>query len=452
MHTRRPDHPVAHDRRALVGACLGNAIEWYDFAVYGAMASVLAVVLLPPGSGTTGSVTVFAVFASSFLARPVGAVLVGLRADRLGPRGALATMVLTMSVATAAIGLLLPWSEIGIAAPLLLLCLRLVQGFCSGGEISSSISFLVESAPRGRWGRYGGWHIGTVALGIASGIGVAGVVSGTLSSESLEAWGWRLPFLVALPLGLVGLYVRLRLQEPAAFATGDDRARPTLGRVWRDHGRAVRTGFVLVAVLAATLNMWFVYLPTYLVGEHIHPLPVALACAAGGLLATAAVAPPLGALSDRIGRRALLFTGTSALFLLVVPLYLLATQRSWFLLLAADVVVGTALGAMVVSAHLAESFPVTLRATGIALTFGLATAAVGGTAPLLGSLFTARGAPIGIPLYLAALSAAGAVAALSATRGASPDRLPATGDAPLAVLPHGEPHADNRGGALFGST
>jgi MFS transporter, MHS family, proline/betaine transporter len=288
-------------RREIVATCLANAIEWYDFAVYGAMASVLAVVLLPAGSGTSGPVAVFAVFASSFLARPVGAILIGLRADRLGRHRALATMVLVMSAATAAIGLLLPWSEVGIAAPLALLALRLVQGFCSGGEISTSIAFLIESAPPRTWGRYGGWHTGTIALGIASGIVVSGAMSGTLSSDALETWGWRIPFLVALPLGLVGLYVRLRLQEPATLAAPGDPATPTLGAVWRHHGTAVRTGFVLVSVLAATLNMWFVYLPTYLVDEEIQRLPVALACAAGGLLVTAATAPSLGALSDRRG-------------------------------------------------------------------------------------------------------------------------------------------------------
>jgi MFS transporter, MHS family, proline/betaine transporter len=145
-----------------------------------------------------------------------------------------------------------------------------------------------------------------------------------------------------------------------------------------------------------------------------------------------------------------LLIGTLALGLLVVPAYLLATQGSWVLLLIADVLVGTILGTMVVSAHLAECFPGRLRATGIGLTAGLATAAVGGTAPLVGSLLTARGAPIGIPFYLATLSAAGVVATLRATRRPEVDGLPTTGDAPREVPQQSERHADDSGGAVLG--
>lgn len=406
----------SNTRRAIIAACLANAIEWYDFAVYGAMSSILVVVLFAPGAGTAGVVAVFALFATSFVARPVGALLVGLRADRLGRRRALATMVLLMSAATAAIGLLLPWSVVGLAAPMGLVFLRLVQGFSSGGEISASIAFLVESAPRGQWGRYGGWHTATVAIGIATGIAVAGAVSAALSVDDLQSWGWRVPFLVALPLGLVGLYLRLRLPESAPFAAAVVPSGLTLRGVWHSHKRTVRAGFVLVAVLSGTFNMWFVYLPSQLVNQHVHRLPVALACAAGGLLVTAAAAPLLGSLSDTVGRRPLLLTGTSTLCLLVTPLYLLANQGSWATLLAADVLAGAILGALVIGAHLAECFPVTVRATGIALTFGLATALVGGTAPLVGSVLAASGASIGIPVYLAVLSAAGVVAASSVPR------------------------------------
>jgi MHS family proline/betaine transporter-like MFS transporter len=399
--------------RPIAATCIANAIEWYDFAVYGALASVLVVVLLPPGPGDGGLTAIFAVFATSFLARPVGALLVGMRADQVGRRRVLAAMILLMTGATAAIGLLPPWSAVGVLAPLCLVILRLVQGFASGGEVSVSIAYLLESSPPRRWGYYGGWHTATVALGIAAGLTAAAVVSATLSVDDLERWGWRIPFLVALPLGLAGLYIRLRLRETPAFEQAE-RSTATLQTAWREHAPAVRTGFVLVSVLAGAFNLWFVFLPSHIVAEDIHDLPVALACAVAGLAAAAVAAPLLGLLSDRVGRRPLLVSGTSLLCLLAVPLYGLALQGSIVGLLVADLAIGILLGTLVISAHIAERFPVTVRASGIALTYGLATALIGGTAPVVASLLAEHGFSFGMPLYLVGLSAAGLIAALHA--------------------------------------
>jgi MFS transporter, MHS family, proline/betaine transporter len=438
---------TGRDRRSrapdVLTACFANAVEWYDFAVYGAMASVLSVVLLAPGSASSRLTLVFAVFAASFLARPVGAVVVGLRADRLGRRRALAAMVLLMTGATAAIGVLPPWSAVGVVAPICLLLLRTLQGFASGGEISTSITFLVESGRRGSWGWYAGWHTATVGVGIAAGITIAGLVSGSMTKDALESWGWRVPFLVALPLGVVGLLLRLRTDDTPAFdAMPGGGTAPNLRQVWDDHRSTVRTGFVLVGVLAATFNMWFLFLPAHLATQDVQSLPVALGAAAVGLLAAAVSAPLFGRLSDRVGRLWLLAAATATLAIVVVPLYLVATDGSVPALVLVDVVVGVALGGLVVGAYLAEAFPAEIRATGVALTYGLATAVLGGTAPLVGTLLARTGSSVGVPGYLAVLSAAGLVAVLSTphtvatspTHGQVPHQtrpsgLPATGDA-----------------------
>lgn len=406
------DRDAARRRKVLV-TCISNGIEWYDFAVYGAMASVLASVLLPPDWPASGLVTVFAVFATSFLARPLGAVLVGLRADRAGRQSPFAAMVLLMSASTALIGLLPPGSTAGLSVLVALVLLRLVQGFASGGGLSTSIPFLLEAVPRRHWGWYGGWHTASVAIGIASGITAATVVTSLLSSAQLQSWGWRLPFLAALPLGIFGVYARLRLGEDASFhAATRAPARTTLTQVWAAHRRVVASGFVLVGVLAGTFNMWFVFLPAHLVAVGAHDLSVALACSGCGLATVALSAPFFGRLSDRIGRRPLLVGGTGILFLLVLPLFITAGRGSGVALLGANVVVGAAVGMLVLSAHLSESFPGDVRATGIALTYGVATALLGGTAPLLGSVLAERGLAVGIPVYLVILSAAGLVVSL----------------------------------------
>ena len=281
------------------------------------------------------------------------------------------------------------------------------------GEIATSIPFLVESAPQRAWGVYAGWHTSTVATGVATGIGMAGPLSAALPADAMHSWGWRIPFLVALPLGFVGLYVRQRLSENRPSRRKPPaRALPHSGRSGANTGGLSGTGFPLVAGFAGTLNMWFAFLPAHLVAAGIHPLPLALGCAAAGLVACAVVAPLLGRLSDGIGRRPLLVAGNSFLCVLVVPMYAMAGRDRLGRGPAADLVVGAVLGTLVISAHLSERFPVEIRATGIAVTYGMATAIIGGTAPLVGSLFARAGWSAGIPAYLAAISAAGLAAAL----------------------------------------
>lgn len=420
MHHGSPDaegRERAQRRRVLV-TCIANGIEWYDFAVYGAMASLLASILVPRDWPANGLVTVFAVFATSFLARPLGSVLMGLRADRVGRQAPFSAMVLVMSAATALIGLLPAGPNSGPAVLVVLVLLRLVQGFASGGGISTSIPFLLEAVPHRRWGWFGGWHTASVAFGIGAGIAAATVVTTFLPSPQLQSWGWRLPFIAALPLGVLGVYARLRLSEESPIGVPTPASSgPTLRAVWAAHRYVLGSGFVLVGVVAGTFNMWFVFLPAHLATTGAHEIPVALACSGGGLVTMAVAAPVFGRLSDRVGRRPLLVSGTGLLFVLVVPLFRSASGGSGVALLAANVAVGAAVGMLVISAHVSESLPSDVRATGIALTYGLATALLGGTAPVLGSVLAARGTSAGIPVYLVILSGAGLLAAVRASPG-----------------------------------
>jgi MHS family proline/betaine transporter-like MFS transporter len=400
-------------RRALIGGCLGNAVEWYDFAIYGAFSTILARTFFP-GGGRVALAATFAIFASSFIARLIGAMVVGRRSDHLGRRPALIRMIAIMTVATSAMAFVPPWSIIGGLAPALLLLLRLAQGFSTGGEIPSAVAFLVESAPDGRRGWYGGWHTASTAAGLVGGYGVAALLTAAMSADALVTWGWRVAFFLAGPLGLVARYIRRRLDETHLFQAVEAPRPP---RLFHDvlRGRRARAGrgFVLVAAFALAFNVWFVFLPSDLAVSGAVSLGQALGLGVVGLFAAAATAPVIGHLSDRLGRRVVLIAGTLAMAAFAVPGFALA-RGSVVGLLVSDVVMGALIGSLVVTAFVAELFPTGVRATGVALTYGLATAVFGGTAPLIATLLTSAGAAWVVPAYLVAVTVLALGAAVTA--------------------------------------
>jgi len=413
--------PVAGHRRALVAACAGNAVEWYDFALFVGSATVFAAVLTP--GGWAGFTAVFAVFATSCLFRPLGSLIIGARADRGGRQPMLAATILLMAVATFAIGLLPTWSMIGLAAPLCLLGLRAAQAFSAGGEIGVAVAYLSEFSPTGRRGRSGGWYISTVALGLALGLGATASVAAVLDPAVLQAWGWRIPFLLALPLGLVGVYLRRKLGESPSYLATVPLPRVRPGDVLRENLPAIRRCFLLGGAFSAAFNVWFMFLPSYVTATGASSLTRSLSCALVGLLTAAIAAPIFGRWSDRIGRRPVLLGASAALALAATPLYLWMLGGSAAALLAGNVVLGVIMAAFVLPAFLAEQFPVRVRATGIGLAYGVSSAVIGGTAPVLATVLSRQASAVLVPLYLAAWAIAALVAVLR-----SPETVQSSGD------------------------
>jgi len=397
-------------RRSLVAACAGNAVEWYDLALLGGTASVIAVVLTP--GGWAGFTAVFAVFATSCLFRPLGSLIIGARADRFGRQPMLAMTILVMALATFTIGLLPPWSAIGLLAPLGLLALRAVQAFSVGGEIGVSVAYLSELGRGDRRGQGGGWYLSTVAIGLAMGLGVTAVFASVLDPAALASWGWRVPFLLALPLGLVGVYLRRRLIESPSFATTTAAERPRPSEVLRDHLPTVRRCLVIGAAFSAAFNVWFLFLPSYIAATGAASLGVGLAAALVGLLALAIAAPLFGRLSDRYGRRVMLCGASTALAVGIVPVYLWAMGGSATALFTGNVLIGLVIAAFALPAFFAEQFPVRVRATGLGLSYGISSAVIGGTAPLLATVLSRQAAVVLVPAYLAVWALGALIAVL----------------------------------------
>ncbi|MEU5193378.1 MFS transporter [Streptomyces scabiei] len=440
--------PAGQSRRALFAGSVGNFIEWYEFGVYGYFATVIAARFFTPegGSEVEGLVRTYASFALAFFFRPVGAALFGRLGDRVGRRPVLILVIVVMTVATTLIGALPTYDTVGALAPWLLTFLRVVQGLSAGGEFGGAVSVMTEFAPPGRRGLYGSWQSFTVALGLLGGAGAAALPASLLSPAELESWGWRLPFLLALPLGSGALWLRLRLDETPAFrqqreregergrpgaGAGDEAgaAAPAGGRAvvrppGRETARAVALGAGRVMGWAAAGYTFLVVLPSYLQSSLDATFQQALLATVTANLGFAATILPAGRLSDRVGRRPVMLGGALSVTVLALPLFDLLQDTGTshaakgIAVFAAGAVVGLMAGPG--PAMLAEMFPTSVRYTGLGLAYALSNAVFSGCAGLIITETVKRTGSVDVPAYYAAAACAVSALALLAPH-ASPD-------------------------------
>ncbi|MBZ6081528.1 glycine betaine/L-proline transporter ProP [Streptomyces olivaceus] len=386
--------PTATDpalvRRAVKAAALGNAMEWFDFGVYSYIAVTLGKVFFPSGSPTAQLLSTFGAFAAAFLVRPLGGVVFGPLGDRVGRQKVLALTMIMMAAGTFAIGLIPSYATIGVWAPVLLLVARLVQGFSTGGEYAGASTFIAEYAPDKRRGFLGSWlEFGTLA-GYIGGAGLVTLMTALLSDGDLMSWGWRIPFLIAGPMGVIGLYLRMRLEETPAFAAELEKAetaRPKvpLREMVTGQWRALLLCVGLVLVFNVTDYMLLSYMPSYLTSEleydETHGLLVVLAVMALMMV----VQPFAGALTDRVGRRPVIAAGCAGFLLLSVPALLLIRQGSLVAVGLGLAALGLLLVCFTASmpSALPALFPTRVRYGSLSIGFNVSVSLFGGTTPLV---------------------------------------------------------------------
>lgn len=369
-------------------ACVGNTVEWYDFAIFGSLGVVITPVFFPAEDSTSVLLATFAVYATAFLMRPLGAILFGRIGDMRGRKVVFSTVLLLMTGATAAVAVLPGYARIGVAASVAVVVLRALQGLAAGGEGGLAAVFMAEHAMPGRRGVTAAWQIATQGFGLALGFGAGAALITLLPAAEHPSW-WRIAFLLAVPLGLIGFYLRRSsLESPhyEALAREASTVSSPVRVVWRDHRRGMGAGFVLAGTGGLALNTFFVFLPNHLVATTDRTLPSALMGAVVGLVSMGVAALLLGRLSDRVGRRPVVLSSLVALAAISPPLLWAAKTAGSTVFLMSEAAAGVAIGGVLSVAMVAEMFPTEVRVTGLALTAGLASAMLGGTAPLISQL------------------------------------------------------------------
>jgi MFS transporter, MHS family, proline/betaine transporter len=397
---------TTNPRRVIVAASIGNALEWYDVIVYGFFAATISKLFFPSADETVSLLLALGTFAVAYVVRPLGAVVLGAYADRVGRKAALMLSIRLMMVGTLLIAIMPPYAQIGVIAPILILFARLVQGFSAGGEFGSATAFLVEHAPDRR-GFMASWQFASQGFStlLASAFGT--VLTATLSETQMESWGWRIPFLFGLLIGPVGYYIRRYVDEAGEFVEAADIERAPVKDTFRTQKGRMLVAMGALAVSTA-ISYLITYMPTFAMTELDLPASTGFAATLVSGIVLTVMTPIVGHLSDRFGRVRIMVLFAALILLLMYPSFAFLVAYPGF---AVILVVMFVIGALKAGyfaplpAMMAELFPVTNRATGMSVSYNVGVMTFGGTTPLvIVWLVDATGDKLAVTYYLMALA------------------------------------------------
>lgn len=373
-------------RKVLLATGVGHFVEWFDFGLYGTLAAIIGLQFFHAANPSVALLSSFAVFGAGFVMRPLGGLFFGSLGDRKGRQKVLATVILLTSGATFVMGLLPTYHQIGITATVLLVITRLIQGFAAGGESSGATTYLAEYAPVNKRGYFTCWIDNFGFMAFVAGSGLVFLLTAFLGESAMNDWGWRIPFLIAGPLGWVGLYLRTQLEDSPEFLEakkqGQTDATPLRSAV--THAWAALlfcVGFVVIkAVGHWTLQT---FMPGYLSTELHYSKLDSYAITTIGLFSVAVLVPFMGYLSDKYGRKPLMLTGCAGFILLSYPAMMLMANADFFSAVLAMMMLGAFIAAFdgACSAAMAELFPTSVRYGGLSIAYNFAVAFFGGITP-----------------------------------------------------------------------
>lgn len=380
---------------------IGSLLEWYDFTVYGFLAPILGRLFFPADDQVASLLAAFGVFAIGYAARPLGGAIFGHVGDKFGRKPAMIVSAVMMGIATLGIGILPVHAQIGTAAALLLVVLRILQGLSVGGEFTDSVVMLAEQAPLDRRGFVASWAEMGGIVGMLLGSGVGALTSSVLGDAAMHAWGWRIPFLLGAVIAVFGVVLRRQLTESPALQHVERAAGSPVIVALRHHWRPILRMVCLLLMQGIGFYMVFIYAASYLTEQMHITTARALDINTLALLAMLAGAPVAAIVSDRVGRKPVLYFIVVATCILAWPLWGLMHHQSYALILAGQIGFGLLMGLAfgVTPATMIEMLPTEVRCSGVAIGYNLCFGLFGGTTPLIATYLVARTADDFAPAY-----------------------------------------------------